>query len=173
MQTVVHVTHEAIQKIGGIGAVLQGLLTSKVYLEQAPRNILVGPFWPGDERGALIASAVVQARDLVNTPAVQAPQVIQASAEPRVDPQRASAIADLYAALSKLERNDDAMKVARERLARMPKDDDAVRAEAPVMDIPLQHAKRSARGRRRGASRSRPCRAGPRRSRAGSPRAPA
>src|SRR5213079_2610828 len=51
MQTVVHVTHEAIQKIGGIGAVLQGLLTSKVYLEQAPRNILVGPFWPSDERG--------------------------------------------------------------------------------------------------------------------------
>ncbi len=35
MQTVVHVTHEAIQKIGGIGAVLQGLLTSKVYLGPA------------------------------------------------------------------------------------------------------------------------------------------
>ena len=51
MQTVVHVTHEAIQKIGGIGAVLQGLLTSRVYLDQAPRNILVGPFWPADERG--------------------------------------------------------------------------------------------------------------------------
>ena len=34
MQTVVHVTHEAIQKIGGIGAVLQGLLTSQVYLDQ-------------------------------------------------------------------------------------------------------------------------------------------
>src|SRR5271155_4158190 len=51
MQTVVHVTHEAIQKIGGIGAVLQGLLTSKVYLTQASRNILVGPFWPADERG--------------------------------------------------------------------------------------------------------------------------
>ena len=31
MQTVVHVTHEAIQKIGGIGAVLHGLLTSKVF----------------------------------------------------------------------------------------------------------------------------------------------
>jgi len=53
MQTVVHVTHEAIQKIGGIGAVLHGLLTSKVYLEQVPRNILVGPFWPGDERGEM------------------------------------------------------------------------------------------------------------------------
>ncbi|MGH7179918.1 MAG: hypothetical protein ACREJC_21255 [Tepidisphaeraceae bacterium] len=51
MQTVVHVTHEAIQKIGGIGAVLQGLLTSRVYLDQIPRNILVGPFWPGEELG--------------------------------------------------------------------------------------------------------------------------
>src|SRR5215218_1253653 len=51
MQTVVHVTHEAIQKIGGIGAVLQGLLTSQVYLAEAKRNILVGPFWPGEERG--------------------------------------------------------------------------------------------------------------------------
>jgi hypothetical protein len=51
MQTVVHVTHEAIQKIGGIGAVLHGLLTSRVYLDQVQRNILVGPFWPTDERG--------------------------------------------------------------------------------------------------------------------------
>jgi hypothetical protein len=51
MPTVVHVTHEAIQKIGGIGAVLHGLLTSKTYLDRAPRNILVGPFWPGDQRG--------------------------------------------------------------------------------------------------------------------------
>lgn len=49
--TVVHVTHEAIQKIGGIGAVLHGLLTSHTYLEKVPRNILVGPFWPSDERG--------------------------------------------------------------------------------------------------------------------------
>lgn len=51
MQTVVHVTHEAIQKIGGIGAVLQGLLTSRVYLSKVQRNLLVGPFWPGEERG--------------------------------------------------------------------------------------------------------------------------
>src|SRR4051812_8718400 len=51
MQTVVHVTHEAIQKIGGIGAVLQGLLTSNTYLKSAPRNILCGPFWPGEETG--------------------------------------------------------------------------------------------------------------------------
>jgi hypothetical protein len=51
MQTAVHVTHEAITKIGGIGAVLQGLFTSKIYLENIRRNILVGPFWPSDERG--------------------------------------------------------------------------------------------------------------------------
>ncbi len=51
MPTVVHVTHEAIQKIGGIGAVLQGLLTSPVYLESFRRNILVGPFWPMDATG--------------------------------------------------------------------------------------------------------------------------
>ena len=49
MQTVVHVTHEAIQKIGGIGAVLHGLLTSRTYLDHVPRNILVGPFWPSDD----------------------------------------------------------------------------------------------------------------------------
>ena len=51
MATVVHVTHEAIQKIGGIGAVLQGLLTSPVYLEKVKRNILIGPFWPTDTTG--------------------------------------------------------------------------------------------------------------------------
>ncbi len=51
MQTVVHVTHEAIQKIGGIGAVLHGLLTSRIYLDNIHRNILVGPFWHTDETG--------------------------------------------------------------------------------------------------------------------------
>src|SRR5437764_1600535 len=51
MQTVVHVTHEAIQKIGGIGAVLHGLLTSRTYIDQCPRNILVGAFWPSDDIG--------------------------------------------------------------------------------------------------------------------------
>jgi hypothetical protein len=51
MQTVVHVTHEAIHKIGGIGAVLHGLLTSRAYLDKAPRNVLVGPFWAGEETG--------------------------------------------------------------------------------------------------------------------------
>lgn len=39
---VVHVTHEAIGKIGGIGAVLEGILTSNAYLENTGRTILVG-----------------------------------------------------------------------------------------------------------------------------------
>src|SRR5258706_688959 len=51
MQTVVHVTHEAIHKIGGIGAVLHGLFTSRLYLDEIHRNILVGPFWPTDGNG--------------------------------------------------------------------------------------------------------------------------
>ncbi len=51
MPTVVHVTHEAMVKIGGIGAVLAGLLTSKDYLKSFDRNILVGAFWPGDHHG--------------------------------------------------------------------------------------------------------------------------
>src|SRR4051794_18976261 len=51
MQTVVHVTHEAIHKIGGIGAVLHGLFTARTYLDAVKRNILVGPFWPTDAAG--------------------------------------------------------------------------------------------------------------------------
>ena len=40
MQTCVHVTHEAIHTLGGIGAVLHGLFTSRTYLDQIQRNIL-------------------------------------------------------------------------------------------------------------------------------------
>jgi len=43
--TVVHVTHEAVGKIGGIGAVLQGFFTSKSYLDVVERSILVGPLF--------------------------------------------------------------------------------------------------------------------------------
>jgi hypothetical protein len=43
--TIVHVTHEAVGKIGGIGAVLDGLFTSKAYLDATSRNILVSPLF--------------------------------------------------------------------------------------------------------------------------------
>lgn len=51
MSAVVHVTHEATVKVGGIGAVLAGLLTSKTYLNAFDRNILVGTLWPGEHHG--------------------------------------------------------------------------------------------------------------------------
>lgn len=43
--TVVHVTHEATGKIGGIGAVLDGLFTSRAYNEAVARTILVSPLF--------------------------------------------------------------------------------------------------------------------------------
>ncbi len=43
--TMVHVTHEIVGKIGGIGAVLQGFFTCKSYLDAVGRSILVGPLF--------------------------------------------------------------------------------------------------------------------------------
>ncbi len=43
--TLVHVTHEAKTKVGGIGAVLHGFFTSPSYLNAVERSILVGPLF--------------------------------------------------------------------------------------------------------------------------------
>ncbi len=43
--TIVHVTHETTQKIGGIGAVLKGFFTSSAYLGFTKRSIIVGPLF--------------------------------------------------------------------------------------------------------------------------------
>lgn len=43
--TLVHVTHEATGKIGGIGAVLHGFFTSGSYLKAVERSIIVGPLF--------------------------------------------------------------------------------------------------------------------------------
>ena len=40
---VVHVTHEAVEKMGGIGAVISGLSTADAYARNVSRTILVGP----------------------------------------------------------------------------------------------------------------------------------
>ncbi len=52
--TVVHVTHEAVGKVGGIGAVLHGFFTCPSYLGAVERSILVGPLFttegPASER---------------------------------------------------------------------------------------------------------------------------
>ncbi len=44
-RTAVHVTHETVHKVGGIGAVLQGFFTSQRYLDAIERSILVGPLF--------------------------------------------------------------------------------------------------------------------------------
>jgi hypothetical protein len=43
--TLVHVTHEAVGKIGGIGTVLQGLFTSNCYLQAIERSIIICPLF--------------------------------------------------------------------------------------------------------------------------------
>jgi glycosyltransferase involved in cell wall biosynthesis len=43
--TLVHVTHEAVGKIGGIGAVLEGFFTSSAYTQNISRTILVSPLF--------------------------------------------------------------------------------------------------------------------------------
>jgi len=45
---VVHATHEAGLKLGGIGAVLDGLLSATSYVDNVERTILVGPMLAGD-----------------------------------------------------------------------------------------------------------------------------
>jgi glycosyltransferase involved in cell wall biosynthesis len=55
MLTLVHVTHEAVQKIGGIGSVLEGLITAPSYIEAVARTILLCPLFTtqGDADGRL------------------------------------------------------------------------------------------------------------------------
>ena len=48
MSIVAHVTHEAIQKVGGIGAVIQGLLTTRQYKRTIERTFLIGPLHDTD-----------------------------------------------------------------------------------------------------------------------------
>ncbi len=45
---VVHVTHEAVEKIGGIGAVIAGLVTADAYAENVSRTVLLGPLLDTD-----------------------------------------------------------------------------------------------------------------------------
>ena len=45
---VVHVTHEAVEKIGGIGAVIEGLTTAEPYGREVSRTILLGPLFSTD-----------------------------------------------------------------------------------------------------------------------------
>ena len=48
----VHVTHEAVEKMGGIGAVIEGLVTSARYRRAFERTVLVGPLFQTDRPAA-------------------------------------------------------------------------------------------------------------------------
>ena len=82
MSIVAHVTHEAIQKIGGIGAVLQGLLTTRQYSRNVERTFLIGPLHGTDasehdslgEGGEVLYSSSMEIR---NTPHGEALQYIE------------------------------------------------------------------------------------------------
>lgn len=71
--TVAHVTHEAVDKIGGIGAVLEGMLTSDCYKAAVDRSVLVSPLFSTDgpaearlgENGEVLYSSL---DGLTNTP---------------------------------------------------------------------------------------------------------
>ncbi|MYF99603.1 hypothetical protein F4212_10825 [Candidatus Poribacteria bacterium] len=68
MSIVVHVTHEAIQKMGGIGAVLEGLLTTRTYNEAIERTFLVGPLFNGADLNALDTVMYQAAEGIYKTP---------------------------------------------------------------------------------------------------------
>ena len=55
----VHVTHEAVRKVGGIGAVLQGLVTAKTYRAAVDRIILVGPLVDRHRRDPLGPEGII------------------------------------------------------------------------------------------------------------------
>ena len=50
---IIHVTHEAVEKIGGIGTVIDGLCTSESYIKNVDRTVLVGPLFRTDQPAGL------------------------------------------------------------------------------------------------------------------------
>ena len=52
-KTIAHITHEASARTGGIGQVLQGLLTCKTYQNAVSRSIIIGPLLDAGGNGPL------------------------------------------------------------------------------------------------------------------------
>ena len=72
MSIVVHVTHEAVQKMGGIGAVFEGLLTTRTYNEAVERTFLVGPLFSGADLGELDTLLYRASEGIADTPHAKA-----------------------------------------------------------------------------------------------------
>ena len=77
MTAIAHITHEAVEKVGGIGAVLQGLLTSRAYREAVERSILVGPLFdpsaaqPLGPQGVLLYDSLSGVRETAAAPSLE------------------------------------------------------------------------------------------------------
>lgn len=67
MFSVVHVTHEAVHKVGGIGTVLEGLINSRPYRDRVARTVLVCPIFFDQDPEPLGPGGIVEysARDSV------------------------------------------------------------------------------------------------------------
>src|SRR5438046_7333800 len=57
---VVHVTHEAVYKVGGIGTVLEGLINSRAYRDNVGRTVLVCPLFYPENAQRLGPGSVVE-----------------------------------------------------------------------------------------------------------------
>lgn len=90
----VHATHEAGVKFGGIGAVLDGLLGSTVYNVHVDRTILVGPF---DSRDKLQMERLTSSRNRLEM-AYSSP-----SLSPRSSPKAREVDAQLASAFARVE----------------------------------------------------------------------
>ncbi len=68
MKAAIHITHEAAQKIGGIGAVLNGMCTAKAYLNEYKHTIFYGPLFQDQpfDKNRLGQNSVVLYSDLDN-----------------------------------------------------------------------------------------------------------
>jgi hypothetical protein len=68
---VVHVTHEVVEKIGGIGAVINGLTTARAYQQAVERTLLVGPLLStergGEQRLGADAKVLYSSLDGIDT----------------------------------------------------------------------------------------------------------
>lgn len=51
--TLVHVTHESTEQIGGIGAVIHGLMTAPAYEAAVDRSIIIGPLFDAEHKSGM------------------------------------------------------------------------------------------------------------------------
>lgn len=66
MFNAIHVTHEAVHKVGGIGTVLEGLINSRPYRDGVARTVLVSPLFYPDNPERLGPGGLVEYSSLDN-----------------------------------------------------------------------------------------------------------